>query len=105
MCTNFKFYFFSNLQLDTNEYICIFLASVALTVLFDAPFQNIKKILMKPASPKVTSSSSTTTPSANITKVSPTETITTNNNSINANPETCDDKTLEKTPVKHLHSD
>lgn len=38
-----------SLQLDTNEFICIFLASVALTIFFDAPFQNIKKLIFKRA--------------------------------------------------------
>ncbi|XP_067638010.1 nose resistant to fluoxetine protein 6 isoform X2 [Eurosta solidaginis] len=43
------YYNFFTIILDTNEYICIFLASVALTVLFDAPFQNIKKLLINRA--------------------------------------------------------
>ncbi|XP_030382326.1 nose resistant to fluoxetine protein 6 [Scaptodrosophila lebanonensis] len=41
------YYNFVSIILDTNEFISIFLASVALTVLFDAPFQNLKKLLMK----------------------------------------------------------
>ncbi|KAH8396450.1 hypothetical protein KR222_010433, partial [Zaprionus bogoriensis] len=41
------YYNFVSIILDTNEFISIFLASVALTVLFDAPFQNLKKLLIK----------------------------------------------------------
>ncbi|XP_037940579.1 nose resistant to fluoxetine protein 6-like [Teleopsis dalmanni] len=41
------YYNFVSIILDTNEFISIFLASVALTILFDAPFQNIKKLLLK----------------------------------------------------------
>lgn len=41
--------------MDTNEYICIFVASVALTVLFDAPFQNLRKLIMKRPTTKVAS--------------------------------------------------
>ncbi|XP_065364375.1 nose resistant to fluoxetine protein 6 [Calliphora vicina] len=86
------YYNFVSIILDTNEYICIFLASVALTVLFDAPFQNIKKILIKRPTPS--------TPA--ITKVSANG--TTSSISSNSTIESCDDKTL-KSPVKHLHSD
>lgn len=42
-----KLFYSSCLQIDTNEYICIFFASVVLTLLFDAPFQNIKKLMRK----------------------------------------------------------
>ncbi|KAH8420160.1 hypothetical protein KR009_006411, partial [Drosophila setifemur] len=46
------YYNFVSIILDTNEFISIFLASVALTVLFDAPFQNLKKLLIKrPSAP------------------------------------------------------
>ncbi|XP_039499318.1 O-acyltransferase like protein isoform X2 [Drosophila santomea] len=48
------YYNFVSIILDTNEFISIFLASVALTVLFDAPFQNLKKLLIKrPTAAKV----------------------------------------------------
>lgn len=80
------------LQLDTNEYICIFLASVVLTVLFDAPFQNIKKILIKRHLPS---------PAA-ISKVSPAETISSNGRT--STFKSCDEMTLESS-VKNLHSD
>ncbi|XP_036319972.1 O-acyltransferase like protein-like [Rhagoletis pomonella] len=43
------YYNFVSIILDTNEYISIFLASVALTIFFDAPFQNIKKLLFNRA--------------------------------------------------------
>uniref|UniRef100_A0A034VQ95 nose resistant to fluoxetine protein 6 n=1 Tax=Bactrocera dorsalis TaxID=27457 RepID=A0A034VQ95_BACDO len=43
------YYNFVSIILDTNEFICIFLASVALTIFFDAPFQNIKKLIFKRA--------------------------------------------------------
>jgi len=50
----FLLFFICSTQLDTNEFISIFLASVALTVLFDAPFQNLKKLLIKrPTAAKV----------------------------------------------------
>ncbi|XP_016953026.1 O-acyltransferase like protein [Drosophila biarmipes] len=45
------YYNFVSIILDTNEFISIFLASVALTVLFDAPFQNLKKLLIKRPTP------------------------------------------------------
>ncbi|KAH8289379.1 hypothetical protein KR054_004399 [Drosophila jambulina] len=45
------YYNFVSIILDTNEFISIFLASVALTVLFDAPFQNLKKLLIKRPAP------------------------------------------------------
>ncbi|ALC49761.1 drd [Drosophila busckii] len=50
------YYNFVSIILDTNEFISIFLASVALTVLFDAPFQNLKKLLIRstPAAVKST---------------------------------------------------
>lgn len=38
---------FFEIMLNTNEYFCIFVASVVLTLLFDAPFKNIKAILFK----------------------------------------------------------
>ncbi|CAD7077419.1 unnamed protein product [Hermetia illucens] len=41
------FYNFFEIMLNTNEYFCIFVASVVLTLLFDAPFKNIKAILFK----------------------------------------------------------
>ncbi|XP_054728013.1 nose resistant to fluoxetine protein 6 [Anastrepha obliqua] len=44
------YYNFVSIILDTNEFICIFLASVALTIFFDAPFQNIKKLIFNRAS-------------------------------------------------------
>ncbi|KAH8331979.1 hypothetical protein KR067_006582 [Drosophila pandora] len=61
------YYNFVSIILDTNEFISIFLASVALTVLFDAPFQNLKKLLIKrPAAtalaPKAEEAAPTTQP-------------------------------------------
>ncbi|KAM7348279.1 drop dead [Cochliomyia hominivorax] len=89
------YYNFVSIILDTNEYICIFLASVALTVLFDAPFQNIKKLLMNRPS------------STAITKVSPKETTSNNHPTANGSSnKSCDDEhTLETSKGKHLHSD
>ncbi|KAH8273460.1 hypothetical protein KR018_002459, partial [Drosophila ironensis] len=67
------YYNFVSIILDTNEFISIFLASVALTVLFDAPFQNLKKLLIKrpsaaPAAPakKELLPSTTTTTTATV---------------------------------------
>ncbi|KAL9881662.1 drop dead isoform 1-T10 [Glossina fuscipes fuscipes] len=41
------YYNFISAICDTNEYLCIFAASIILTLLFDAPFQNMKKLLLK----------------------------------------------------------
>ncbi|EDV91949.1 nose resistant to fluoxetine protein 6 [Drosophila grimshawi] len=63
------YYNFISVILDTNEFISIFLASVALTVLFDAPFQNLKKLLINSSPPAKAKSlpaatmTTTTTPS------------------------------------------
>ncbi|EDW06368.2 nose resistant to fluoxetine protein 6 [Drosophila mojavensis] len=59
------YYNFVSIILDTNEFISIFLASVALTVLFDAPFQNLKKLLIKrpSSSPAIKSKAPATTSS------------------------------------------
>ncbi|XP_023032742.1 nose resistant to fluoxetine protein 6 [Drosophila willistoni] len=70
------YYNFVSIILDTNEFISIFLASVALTVLFDAPFQNIKKLLIKRPAPATSSSSSSSSSSA---KAAATPTTTTSN--------------------------
>lgn len=48
---NFFFHFFGlhfqflSFQLNLNENIAITLSSIALTIFFDTPFQNIKKII------------------------------------------------------------
>lgn len=67
------YYNFVSIILDTNEFISIFLASVALTVLFDAPFQNLKKLLIKrpKAAPAPAKTSSLTQP--NVTALHPEE--------------------------------
>jgi len=93
-------------QLDTNEYISIFLASVVWTILFDAPFQNIKKILLKrpvPVKQANGTNSLANTKSENLN----------NNNNSNTN---CDRSPSElgineqleskgETTANHLHTD
>lgn len=48
------FFFFFFFQVNLNEMLCIALASIILTLLFDAPFQNIKKIILRNSSSIIT---------------------------------------------------
>uniref|UniRef100_A0A1A9W8H9 Nose resistant-to-fluoxetine protein N-terminal domain-containing protein n=1 Tax=Glossina brevipalpis TaxID=37001 RepID=A0A1A9W8H9_9MUSC len=50
------YYNFISAICDTNEYLCILAASIILTLLFDAPFQNMKKLLLKRSSRNSSSS-------------------------------------------------
>ncbi|XP_005177544.1 O-acyltransferase like protein [Musca domestica] len=81
------YYNFVSIMLDTNEYLCIFIASVVLTVLFDAPFQNIRKLLTKRTPTAVASGPADTTNTKSVTA----------NGSIS--------KDTITTPSKHLHSE
>ncbi|KAH8305318.1 hypothetical protein KR044_002142, partial [Drosophila immigrans] len=69
------YYNFVSVVMDTNEFISIFLASVALTVLFDAPFQNLKKLLIKRPSAAVAikPKAETATPNGTATNCSTTQ--------------------------------
>uniref|UniRef100_A0A1I8Q534 Nose resistant-to-fluoxetine protein N-terminal domain-containing protein n=1 Tax=Stomoxys calcitrans TaxID=35570 RepID=A0A1I8Q534_STOCA len=94
------YYNFVSMMIDTNEFICIFLASVTLTVLFDAPFQNIRKIIMKrptkaTSENAITNSSSTT--KSNQSDVSEASTPSPSSSSSSSS-------TIDKSS-QHLHSD
>uniref|UniRef100_W8BUT3 Nose resistant to fluoxetine protein 6 n=1 Tax=Ceratitis capitata TaxID=7213 RepID=W8BUT3_CERCA len=91
------YYNFVSIILDTNEYICIFLASVALTVLFDAPFQNIKKLIFN------------RTPSRNLTngtiKSAANGAIKSSSESNSTPSTTHSNGTIANGKVVHAHSD
>lgn len=76
-------------QVNIHEYIWIGIASVALTLLFDCPFQNIKKIIFKSSS-SLPSSSLSSASSQNLVLIK-------NENSLSNNNE--DESELSK---KHL---
>ncbi|XP_061386381.1 nose resistant to fluoxetine protein 6-like, partial [Musca vetustissima] len=83
------YYNFFSVMFDTNEYLCIFFASVVLTVLFDAPFQNIRKLITKRTPTAVASGPANAT-----------------NKSINANDSAAKEITTTiSTSTKRLHSD
>ncbi|XP_075155470.1 drop dead [Haematobia irritans] len=91
------YYNFVSMMLDTNEYICIFLASVALTVLFDAPFQNIRKLLMKRPTKATSSQVINTTSDSNQSNKSVRISEEVSSSSISSS-------TIEKSS-QHLHSE
>ncbi|XP_064556313.1 nose resistant to fluoxetine protein 6 isoform X3 [Drosophila montana] len=103
------YYNFISVILDTNEFISIFLASVALTVLFDAPFQNLKKLLIKrpaaaiqPKAPATTTTTTTTTPSTMPTGAALREREPERERKLESEPELVH---LQAHPQPHPHAD